>query len=110
LGDGFWRSQEENRRSFAGPVLRCSRDVAKRKRYSNPGLPTATCPHQDTRAKPLFIDFRSPIFVELFRQRLVESEQLTMEEVLPAIDQGIEDEAGVRWAVELQIDSLLLPT
>jgi hypothetical protein len=63
-----------------------------------------------TRAKPLFIDFRSPIFVELFRQRLVESEQLTMEEVLPAIDQGIQDEAGARWAVELQIDSLLLPT
>jgi hypothetical protein len=58
------------------------------------------------RDKPLFIDFNSPTFVELFRQRLVTNEQLTMEEVLPAIEDGIPDESGVRWAVELQLDSL----
>lgn len=58
------------------------------------------------RDKPLFIDFSSPIFVELFRQRLAANEQLTMEEVLPAIEDGIPDESGVRWAVELQLDGL----
>lgn len=58
------------------------------------------------RDKPLFIDFSSPIFVELFRQRLAANAQLTMEEVLPAIEDGIADESGVRWAVELQLDSL----
>jgi Lantibiotic dehydratase, N terminus len=62
------------------------------------------------RDKPLFIDFSSPIFVELFRRRLAAHEQLTMEEVLPSIEEGVPDEAGVRWAVELQLDSLVFPS
>jgi hypothetical protein len=32
-----------------------------------------------------------------------------MEEVLPAVEEGIPDEAGNGWAVELQLDSLLFP-
>lgn len=59
------------------------------------------------RDKPLFIDFNSPVFVELFRQRLAGLAQLAMEEVLPAIEDGIPDESGARWAVELQLDSLV---
>lgn len=60
------------------------------------------------RDKPQFIDFSSPVFVELFRQRLADSEQLAMEEVLPAVEDGIPDESGARWAVELQFDSLVV--
>jgi hypothetical protein len=66
--------------------------------------PAGANTHRD---KPLFIDFNSPIFVELFRQRLVASEQLVMEEVLPSVEEGIPDESGTRWAVELQLDSLV---
>jgi len=65
--------------------------------------PTGT---KTIRDKPLFIDFSSPTFVELFRQRLGTNEQVTMEEVLPAIEDGIPDESGARWAVELQLDGL----
>lgn len=69
--------------------------------------PAGSNTHRD---KPLFIDFNSPIFVELFRQRLAGSEQLGMEEVLPTVKDGIPDESGARWAVELQLDSLVLQT
>jgi hypothetical protein len=66
--------------------------------------PAGTNTHRD---KPQYIDFSSPIFVELFRQRLAASDQLAMEEVLPAVEDGIPDESGARWAVELQLDSLV---
>jgi hypothetical protein len=66
--------------------------------------PAGTSTHRD---KPQYIDFSSPIFVELFRQRLAASDQLAMEEVLPAVEDGIPDESGARWAVELQLDSLV---
>ncbi len=58
--------------------------------------------------KPVYIDFTSPIFVELFRERLGGETAIVLEEVLPAGEEGIRDAAGERWAVELQVDSTLV--
>ncbi len=59
--------------------------------------------------KPVYIDFTSPVFVDLFRESLSTEADIVLEEVLPAIGDGIPDAAGERWAVELQLDSLLFP-
>lgn len=60
--------------------------------------------------KPLFVDFTSPVFAELFRHRVAKSEPLAMEEVLPAVAEGIPDESGVRWAIEVQLDGMVFPS
>ncbi|HWM91451.1 MAG TPA: lantibiotic dehydratase [Thermoanaerobaculia bacterium] len=58
------------------------------------------------RDKPLFVDFTSPVFVELFRGRVEENQEIAMEEVLPAATEGVPDESGGRWAIELQLDEM----
>jgi hypothetical protein len=59
--------------------------------------------------KPQVIDFRSPSFIELFRSIVNVSEhEITLEEALPVRAGFPQDAAGVRWGVELILDSLAL--
>lgn len=57
------------------------------------------------RYKPQYIDFSSPLFVAVFRAALaLNGERLDFEELLPAPEMAIRDEAGRPWAVELLLD------
>ncbi len=69
-------------------------------------LPRASGSHS-IHDKPVYIDFTSPVFVELFRDHLKRGNLLTCEEVLPRVEDGIPDATGRRWALELQLDSTL---
>jgi hypothetical protein len=59
--------------------------------------------------KPQFLDFTSPLFVEVFRSALRDNaDPLTFEEVLPAAGDLPRGPGGERWAVEIQLDTLAL--
>lgn len=59
--------------------------------------------------KPQYIDFTSPSFVEVFRTVLQsQAESLTIEEMCPTPAAYPADSEGKRWAVELQLDTLVL--
>jgi hypothetical protein len=57
--------------------------------------------------KPQYIDFTSPLFVEIFRSILqAVSGVIKIEEVLPMTETMLRDAKGVRWGVEILLDSL----
>ena len=59
--------------------------------------------------KPQYLDFTSPLFVEVFRSALrINGDPLTFEEALPLSDDLPQGPGGERWAVELQLDTLPL--
>lgn len=65
--------------------------------------------HLDEVYKPQYLDFLSPLFVELFRSALkTRAERLSLKEALPDLDQMIATPRDDRWAVELQVDALAL--
>jgi hypothetical protein len=59
--------------------------------------------------KPQYMNFSSPLFVEVFRSALrLNSDPLTFEEALPSPSDLPLGPGGERWAVELQLDTLPL--
>jgi hypothetical protein len=59
--------------------------------------------------KPQYLNFTSPLFVEVFRSALrANGDPLTFEERLPAAGDLPYAPGGERWAVELQLDTLPL--
>jgi hypothetical protein len=59
--------------------------------------------------KPQYLDFTSPLFVEVFRSALrLNGDPLTFEEMLPAAGDLPPGPQGERWAVELHLDTLPL--
>ena len=59
--------------------------------------------------KPQYLDFTSPLCVEIFRSVMcLNSDPLTFEEALPAPEDMIPGPGQERWALELQIDTLSL--
>jgi hypothetical protein len=57
--------------------------------------------------KPQYIDFTSPLFVEIFRSILQAAPgAIKIEEMLPAIEAMPRDAKGARWGVEILLDSL----
>jgi hypothetical protein len=59
--------------------------------------------------KPQYLDFTSPLFVEVFRSALrTNSDPLAFEEMLPVSSDLPRGPGGERWAVELQLDTLPL--
>jgi len=59
--------------------------------------------------KPQYIDFTSPSFGEIIQSSLqVDAESFTIEEMVPTPDAYPADIEGRRWAVELQLDTLVL--
>ena len=59
------------------------------------------------RRKPQYIDFTSPLFVEIFRSAVeAVSGELEISEALPDPEGMLRDADGRRWAVEVQLDNL----
>ncbi len=59
--------------------------------------------------KPQYLDFTSPLFVEVFRSALrINGDPLTFEEMLPAAGDLPPGPEGERWAAELHLDTLPL--
>jgi hypothetical protein len=62
---------------------------------------------RDDRYKPQYIDFTSPLLVEVFQSTLRHNrEVLTFEELMPAPDLALRDARGRSWAVEILLDEL----
>lgn len=60
--------------------------------------------------KPQYVDFSSPLFVQLFRSILeMDMPALTLFEALPGPAQMPRTAGGRRWAMELQLDSFGFP-
>lgn len=59
--------------------------------------------------KPQYLDFTSPLFVEVFRYALrINGDPLIFEEMLPVAGDLPQGPRGEHWAVELQLDTLPL--
>lgn len=59
--------------------------------------------------KPQYLDFESPLFVQLFRSTLQHDlEQMELEEVLPGPRDLPVDSEGRSWVVEIQLETLAL--
>jgi hypothetical protein len=60
--------------------------------------------------KPQYIDFTSPLFVQIFLSIIGKDpgRRVSMEEMLPTPDAAPVDGDGLRWVVELQLDTLAL--
>lgn len=59
--------------------------------------------------KPQYLDFTSPLFVEIFRSALrINGDPLVFEEMLPVSSGLPQGPGGERWGVELQLDTLPL--
>ena len=66
-------------------------------------------PVQGSRIQPQYLDFTSPLFVALLRSVLdAQGGWVALVEMLPTPEMFPPDEAGVRWAVEVLLDSLAL--
>jgi hypothetical protein len=107
----------------AKPVLDSLNGLSEAQAYatvnrwrSNLGIPDHAfviekVPHEymDELYKPQYIDFTSPLFAAIFRSILAGGqEQISLDEMLPSpVDFPVDGE-GVRWGVEVQLDSLVL--
>lgn len=62
------------------------------------------------RYKPQYIDFTSPLFVQIFLSMIGKDPGATVivEEMIPTPDAALADEEGRSWVVELQLDTLAL--
>ena len=63
--------------------------------------------HAQTRYKPQYLDFSSPLFVAIFKAALtLNREKIEFEELLPGPETALRDDAGRPWAIELLLDEV----
>ncbi len=65
--------------------------------------------HQDR--KPQYLDFTSPLFLRVFTSVLrgTSDDRVTLEEVLPSASTMPRDPSNAEWAVEILLDSSMIP-
>jgi Lantibiotic dehydratase, N terminus len=90
--------------AFAAEPGELARLVGARRFAAAHGMPRCVFVKTDTEAKPFFVDFESPIFVEIFARNLVRAKRARISEMLPALEQcWLVDARGNRYTSELRV-------
>jgi len=89
---------------FASRPEPLERFVATRRWVAQHGLPRLVFVKSPEETKPCFVDFDSPVFVEIFAKLARRAAWLSLSEMLPAVDQTwLVDHAGHSYTSELRL-------
>lgn len=102
-----WRVEPPGELRFAWDKRDLDRFIGARRWADDTGVPRHVFVGSPRERKPLYLDFESPILVEIFLQLARRDPELTITEMLPGPDDcWLPDAAGRRHACELRMAAL----
>ncbi|MEO8698767.1 MAG: hypothetical protein ABI867_01955 [Kofleriaceae bacterium] len=89
---------------FVDETTELGRFVAARRFADHHGMPSMVYVKTDTEAKPFFVDFESPILIDILARNLKRARRVTVSEMSPSLDEcWLSDAQGNHYTSELRL-------